>query len=118
VLLKGFIDEVTCMELSEVVKYVNITYAGIMLGLAAYFIVLIKYGYTFVPGRSISITQLFSTGTLGPAVLGVIPVILAVMIILTIVVVLLNMVYENTLKMPPKVSERRHGERERRRGRR
>jgi len=100
------------MELSEVVKYVNITYAGIMLGLAAYFIVLIKNGYTFVPGRYVSIAQLFSAGTLGPAALGVIPVILAVMIVLTIAVALLNMVYENSLKTPPKVSERRRGGKE------
>ncbi|PLC68581.1 hypothetical protein B7L70_02825 [Vulcanisaeta sp. EB80] len=104
------------MRLADIVKYVNIAYAGIMLGLAAYFIVLIKYGYTFIHSSSsgfITINQLFASGSLGPAALGIIPSILAVMIILTIAIVILNMFYENSLKPPAKGVRRVEHRRER-----
>ena len=86
------------MDLKSVVKYANAAYAGLMVGLAAYFIILIKHGYTFVPSSSISVDQLFASGTLGPLMLGIIPWIIVIMIIATVFIVLINMVYENSLR--------------------
>lgn len=90
-----------CMDLRSIVKYANAAYAGLMIGLAAYFVVLIKHGYTFVPSSSssISIYQIFESGALGgPLLLGIVPWIIMVMIISTLFIVLVNMVYENSLK--------------------
>ena len=86
------------MDLKSVVKYANAAYAGLMVGLAAYFIILIKHGYTFVPSSSISVDQLFASGTLGPLMLGIIPWIIVIMIIATVFIVLINMAYENSLR--------------------
>ena len=86
------------MDLKSVVKYANAAYAGLMVGLAAYFIILIKHGYTFVPSSSISVDQLFASGTLGPLMLGIIPWIIVVMIIATVFIVLINMIYENSIR--------------------
>ncbi|MGC8607414.1 MAG: hypothetical protein ACP5GZ_02125 [Vulcanisaeta sp.] len=86
------------MNLGNIVKYVNAAYAGLMIGLAAYFVILIKHGYTFITSSSISISQLFSSGALGPLALGIIPWTLMIMIIATIFIVLINMIYENSLR--------------------
>ncbi|WP_054841766.1 hypothetical protein [Vulcanisaeta distributa] len=104
------------MNLGSIVKYANAAYAGLMIGLAAYFVVLIKHGYTFVPSGSVSVYQLFTSGALGPLMLGVIPWVIMVMIIATVFIVLINMVYENSLK--PRRAEREIAKRreERRKG--
>lgn len=99
--LKGFIRGIARMKLDGVVKYANVVYAGLMIGLAAYIAILIKHGYTFVPvspQNVTSVSQLFASGALGPLALGLIPWVLMVMIIATVFIVLLNMVYENSLK--------------------
>ncbi|GAB6944064.1 hypothetical protein [Vulcanisaeta sp. JCM 14467] len=95
------------MDLKSVVKYANAAYAGLMIGLAAYFVILIKHGYTFVPSSSISVNQflqVFTSGTLG-LMLGIIPWVVMVMIIATVFIVLINMVYENSLR--PRKEERK-----------
>ncbi|GAB6947026.1 hypothetical protein JCM16161A_11560 [Vulcanisaeta sp. JCM 16161] len=102
------------MNLESIVKYANAAYAGLMIGLAAYFVILIRHGYTFVPSSSISVDQLFSSGALGPLMLGVVPWIIMVMIIATIFIVLINMAYENSLK-PKKVGKEVAKRREERR---
>ncbi len=102
------------MNLGSIVKYANAAYAGLMIGLAVYFIVLIKHGYTFVPSGSININQLYASGTLGgPLMLGIIPWIIMVMIIATIFIILINMIYENSLRPKREVTKRkkRRGER-------
>ncbi|WP_054856591.1 hypothetical protein [Vulcanisaeta sp. JCM 16159] len=103
------------MNLGSIVKYANAAYAGLMIGLAAYFVILIKHGYTFVPSGSISIYQIFESGALGgPLLLGVVPWIIMVMIISTLFIVLVNMVYENSLKPVSKekrIMKRREEER-------
>jgi hypothetical protein len=107
------------MRLADVVKYVNLTYAGVMLGLAAYFIVLIKYGYTFLsPQGEVSVYQLFASSSLGPLTLGVVPLLLTVMIVLTVAIVILNMVYENSLKPRKREERRRKAEKAERKRRR
>ena len=103
------------MDLKSVVKYANAAYAGLMIGLAVYFIILIKHGYTFVPSSSISVNQLFASGALGPLMLGIIPWIIVIMIIATIFIVLINMVYENSLR-PRKEERKITRRREERRG--
>ncbi|WP_243674891.1 hypothetical protein [Vulcanisaeta distributa] len=59
------------MDLRSIVKYANAAYAGLMIGLAAYFVVLIKHGYTFVPSSSssISIYQIFESGGVGRTII-------------------------------------------------
>ncbi len=101
------------MKLDGVVKYANVAYAGLMMGLAAYIVILIRHGYTFVPvspQNVTSISQLFASGTLGPLALGPIPWMLMVMIIATIFIVLLNMVYENSLKPIGREAKRKREE--------
>ena len=95
------------MNLKSVVKYANAAYAGLMIGLAAYLVILIKHDYTFVPSSSISVNQLFASGTLGPLMLGIIPWIIMVMIIATIFIVLINMVYENSLRPRKEIVRRK-----------
>lgn len=99
------------MNLGSIVKYANAAYAGIMIGLAVYFIVLIKHGYTFVPSGSISINQLYASGTLGPLMLGIIPWVIMVMIVATIFIILINMIYENSLRPKREVTKRKKEER-------
>ena len=86
------------INLGSIVKYANAAYAGLMIGLAVYFAILIKHGYTFVSSGIISVSQLFKMGALGPLVLGVIPEIIVVMIIATVFIVIINMAYENSLR--------------------
>ncbi|WP_069806885.1 hypothetical protein [Vulcanisaeta thermophila] len=97
------------MKLEDVVKYANVAYAGLMIGIAAYVIVLLREGYYFVPNtQTVSLNYIFGSGPLGPLALGIIPSLLVVMIISTVFIVLLNLYYEYSVA-PQRQAQRRAG---------
>ncbi|MGC8543858.1 MAG: hypothetical protein ACP5NQ_07930 [Vulcanisaeta sp.] len=100
------------MKFESVVKYANVAYAGIMIGLAIYFIVLIKYGYIFLPpSTTISLSQVLSVNPTLSAIM-------ITMIVATITIVLLNMVYEMGLKPMGTEAMRRRQEEKKGKGKR
>jgi hypothetical protein len=83
------------MELRTLVKYANVTYAGLMLGFTAYFTYLTANQYDFAVSSSnnpIDINGLFNS-------VNPISAVLIVMIIATVFIVALNMYYENSLQV-------------------
>jgi len=83
------------VDLGGLVKYVNLIYSGLMIGLAAYSIYLIVNQYDFAassPSGPIDLNSLINSAN-------PIATVLIVMVISTVSVVFINMYYENSMRI-------------------